>query len=111
MRARLPYRHRRETIRYKIVSGMRFEQHLQAYPGPIVTLGFFGIALGRMLAAKADQMQSEALNKTLVDTLQAEDIEIQDLGDDYTRYRKGQEQQTRARQFVYGRLSSTENRR
>ncbi|RJS93563.1 hypothetical protein [Salinisphaera sp. Q1T1-3] len=72
-----------ETIRYNVIKGMTFPQFLQAYPGPIASLGFIAIALGRMLATKADQMQLESFNETLIETLREEDIEAEDLGDQY----------------------------
>ena len=72
-----------EVIRYNVVSGMTFHQTLQAYPGPIASLGFVAFAIGRAIGGAADQKQASAMSSVVETALQRENIAPEDIGDDY----------------------------
>lgn len=65
-----------ETIYYNRTSGMTLLQFLQAYPGPMATVGFGILAMGNILAGQATKKVSEAVDQQLAEKLAIDDSAI-----------------------------------
>ncbi|MGI3002781.1 hypothetical protein ACRTDJ_06800 [Shewanella algae] len=67
-----------ETIYYNRSEGMTFVQFLQAYPGPIATVGALIAALGSKMINSAESDFSQELSDAFNDAVQIDDEEIPD---------------------------------
>ncbi|MCQ4319020.1 hypothetical protein [Stutzerimonas stutzeri] len=65
-----------ETIYYNRLHGMSFLQMIQAYPGPIITVGFLIASLGQLVSNSAKKQHSEQFDALLAQRVSILDGDI-----------------------------------
>ncbi|MES1939349.1 hypothetical protein T5B8_03866 [Salinisphaera sp. T5B8] len=72
-----------EYVRYNVVTGMTFKQILQAYPGPIASLGAVAVAIGQAIGNAGEKHRVAAVEAVVTTALEREQITPEDFGDEY----------------------------